>query len=306
MARPTTVTDTAEAPSRGKLTRTRSHVLTFGILADEFLALQSRTASMGSILRYKSVLASLSRDMGETACVGEITSDQLKIYFRQRIKRASAGSVGLEISVMKRLFSLAMERGWTSTNPAQALKAPRRLNEPVKTLNESEFARLWNASPDWIRPMIALAVSGLRRGEILAIRFDDIDITNRFLTVRHRGSRQRRVQLSEFSLSFLKKLRRADHRSKSLLFGEPQMTTGNVSQTFLRTIRAAGISGISFDDLRYTGAQWLLSSGASLSTAAEFLGHADLRMVEKIAPEAATSLRAALTSIDENMSTFIK
>jgi integrase len=302
------VTHTASVPSTGQLARTQSQVRTFGELVNEFLAIQSRTATKGTFVRYKSVIASLSRDLGEMACVCEITSDQLKAHFRQRAKQASAGAVGLEISVTKRLLSLACQKGWASTNAALALRGPRRQNQPVKTLTKAEFGMLWHGSPDWLRPMLALAISGLRRGEILALRSDDINVKDRSLIVRNRGSRERRVPLSDFALSVLKKLRRTDNpRSKSPLFGERQMTTGNVSQTFLRTIRAAGIDGISFDDLRYTGAQWLLSSGASLGTAAEFLGHADLRMIEKIATEAAaTSLRTAISSIDESISTFIK
>jgi integrase len=215
--------------------------------------------------------------------------------------------VGLEISVLKHLFSLAIDNGYISTNPAQILKGPRRHNQRVKTLSKTEFTRLWKESPDWIRPILALGVSGLRRGEILALRSSDINVAERFLIIRHHNTRERKVQLSDFALDMLEQLTTVDPRSKGLLFSEKQMTSGNVSQSFLRAVRSSGIEdGISFDDLRYTGANWLLSKGASLKAAADFLGHEGLRMVEKLTSEDTSSLNLLVNAIDECVPAAVK
>lgn len=307
MGQPTKVPSGVSAPNMGQPARTRSHGQTFAELANEFLAIKSRESTTGSYLRYKSVISRLLRDFGETESVLAISSDVLGAHFSERAKQASPGSLGLEISVLKHMFSLALEKGWALKNPAEALKTPRRPSTSVKTLTKAEFARLWRGSPIWIRPCLILAVScGLRRGEILALRAEDIDIVERCITVRHRGNRIRKVPLGNSVISVLESLKGAVRKSTELLFSEAQMTAGNLSQTFLRALRSVGIDGLSFDDLRYTGAYWLLKKGASLRTVAEFLGHRGLRMVEKLNVETARSLPDLISSIDESLPTVFK
>jgi len=310
MDKPTSAPSRAHARPVGESTRTHSHERTLVELAEQFLALKSRQTTTGSYMRYKSVVSRLLRDLGETASLSAISSELLEAHFRKRAKQASPGSLGLEISAVKHMYSLAVERGWALRNPAESLKTPRRPSASVKTLNREEFNCIWAAAPSWIRPCLALAVTcGLRRGDILAIRAKDIDLIDRFLVVRHRKHGIRKVPLGEAAISVLKTVMGKDHESRKPLFKERQMTAGNLSQTFLRALRSSGIDhidGLSFDDLRYTGAHWLLSQGASLQTLAEFLGHGDLRMIEKLACEIGMPIHKAIISIDDSLRGILK
>jgi integrase len=154
-------------------------------------------------------------------------------------------------------------------------------------------------------PIIFVALgTGLRRGEMLGLRWSDIDLERRFLTVRQsleqtkaglrfkppktKGSR-RRIDLS---LSLVEVLQR--HRAKqaaarlalglrsdpdllvfSRIDGDP-MQPDTLTKTFTRIVAAAKIRRITFHGLRHTHATDLLRAGVHPKIASERLGHSTI------------------------------
>ena len=96
-------------------------------------------------------------------------------YVTKRAGEVSAHSVLKELNTLKHLFRLAAEWEIIPVSPAHGVKAPRVPAGRVGYLQPPELLALLSACPDWLRPIVALAVvTGMRRSEILGLRWLDV------------------------------------------------------------------------------------------------------------------------------------
>jgi len=79
----------------------------------------------------------------------------------------------------------------------------------------------------------------------------------------------------------------------------PNITPDQVSITFNRICRKAGIEDFRFHDLRHTAASWLRMQGADIHTVAQLLGHKDLRMAARYQHLSSSYLARAASGLDE-------
>ena len=96
-------------------------------------------------------------------------------YITRRSGEVAPGSIVKELNVLKHLLSLAVQWELIPVNPANGVKPPRPCRS-VRYLQPTELWSVLGACPDWVRPIILLAVTtGMRRGEILGLRWLDVD-----------------------------------------------------------------------------------------------------------------------------------
>ncbi len=95
------------------------------------------------------------------------------------------GTVVKEISVLKHCLKLAVEWGELNTNPAAGARLPQLLPGKTRYLTPGELKAALESAPEWMRaPMAFAACTGVRRGEMLALRWMDVDFRNRRLYLR--------------------------------------------------------------------------------------------------------------------------
>jgi integrase len=135
-------------------------------------------------------------------------------YVTKRSGEASAHSVQKELNVLKHLLNLSVEWEMIPFNPAQGVKSPRVPAGRVRYLQPTELRTLIEACPEWLRPIVALAVStGMPRGEILGLRWLDVDMmSNRILLPQTKNGDGRIVYLNQSAQAVL----------RSLTFGTPE------------------------------------------------------------------------------------
>ena len=81
--------------------------------------------------------------------------------------------------MLTHLFALAVEWEIIPVSPAQKVKTPKLPAGRVRYLQPTELRALLEACPDGLRQIVALAVStGMRRGEVIGLRYLDVDIQN--------------------------------------------------------------------------------------------------------------------------------
>ena len=147
----------------------------------------------------------------------------------------------------------------------------------VRYLQPTELHAVLNACPEWLRPIAGLlAFTGMRRGEVLGLRWLDLDIKGgKIMLPQTKNGDGRIVWLNALASGVVHSLKRGFPTAP--IFSE-DIKAHNVSIAFLRACRSVGIADFRLHDLRHTAASWMRMSGADLQDVAAMLGHRDLRM----------------------------
>ncbi|ABF41070.1 phage integrase [Candidatus Koribacter versatilis Ellin345] len=217
-------------------------------------------------------------------------------FVTKRAAEVSPATVAKELVTLKHLFRLCVEWELLVLNPATGVKAPKVAPGRVRWLQPEELRALLQACPDWLRPIAGLAAAtGMRRSEVLGVRWFDVDRRNGCLTLRQtKNNESRIVFLNQSALHVIDSLRKG--KSSEKLF--PKVTPEQVSMGFLRTCRELGIEDFRWHDLRHCFASLLRQSGADLQDVAELLGHKDLRMTKRYSHLSPAHLSAAARRFD--------
>jgi integrase len=220
-------------------------------------------------------------------------------YITKRAAEVSAHSVQKELNVCKHMLRLAVEWETVPFNVAQGIKCPRVAAGRVRYLQPAELRAVLEASPEYLRPVLAIAAcTGMRRSEILGLRWLNVDLVHsRVLLSQTKNGEGRIVYLNETAKAAIRSLPFSETtRSSDLLFG--QLTGEQVSMAFARTCRSLNISDFRFHDLRHTAASWLRMKGADIHTVAQLLGHKDLRMAARYQHLSPSFLADAVNTLD--------
>jgi len=185
------------------------------------------------------------------------------------------------------------ELDWIDKNPALKVKKLKEPRGRTRFLSDSERERLLQVSislpkyPEMQVIILIALTTGMRRGEILNLRWSDCDFKLRRLIIRDsKNSESRSVPLAGVTLNALRKwgkVRPLD--ANALVF--PSHVSANPSHLFeidhaWQLIRAkAGLKDFRFHDLRHTAASYLAMSGAGLREIGDILGHKSISMTKR-------------------------
>jgi len=150
---------------------------------------------------------------------------------------------------------------------------------------------------DHLAPMTLLALNtGMRRGELLGLRWEDVDLPGKTLKVTAGNAKSRKarhIPLNREALEVLRTTRKDGEAG--LVFPSPKgKRMGNINSSWEALLEAAGIEGFRFHDLRHTFASRLVMAGVDLNTVRELLGHSDIRMTLRYAHLAPDKLAQAV------------
>lgn len=231
--------------------------------------------------------------------LASIRKVDIQRYITERSSEASAYSVQKELNVIKHMFRLAIEWEIVPVNPAQGVKSPRVPAGRVRYLQPTELRALLESCPEWLRPIVALAVcTGMRRGEVLGLRWLDVDLQHqRIILPQTKNGEGRIVYLNQMANTVLLSVPRSEEsRQIDKIF--PSAGPDQVSVAFGRVCRQLEIADFRFHDLRHTAASWLRMSGADIHTVAQLLGQKDLRMAARYQHLSPAFLAEAVGKLD--------
>jgi integrase len=225
-----------------------------------------------------------------TRRLDQIRYAEIQDYAARKTAKLSPKTVNNHLTVLRRLLIVAKKRGLIEAVPEiEWLKAPR---PDFDFLTFEEGARLTTAmDPDWSCMVIVAMKTGLRQGELLALRWEDIDLVSGLLRVRRSVTRNvvtvpksgkgREVALGDEVLAALKAER---HLRGPLVFcaADGRMWKKNECKHPLwRACRKAGLRQIGWHALRHTFASHLVMRGAAMKVVQELLGHATMEMTNR-------------------------
>jgi integrase len=284
------------APSRSELT-----------LADAGERLMRHLEALGrkptTLATYRSLLsAHLEPRLGYLP-LGEIAPEQVEgLVAGMRAEGKSAKLTQHALALLHQVFEFGQRKGWCGANPCKAVDRPRvEESADIRFLDMEEVEALLRAVPqdDTLGPTdralyLTATMTGLRQGELLALRWRDIDWTAGRVRVRQnyvrghwgtpktrRGSRS--VPLADRVAGELERhfQRSAYQADDDLVFPHPHtgrvLDHSDLGRRYKRALRRAGVREVRFNDLRHTFGTRVAASGVPLRTLQEWLGHRDFK-----------------------------
>jgi len=204
-----------------------------------------------------------------------------EIKLERYIKPAT---INREFDTIRKMFSLAVENKWISENPCSRVKKLRVENKKDRFLIKEEDKRLLNAcvgDKAYLKPIIIMALhTGMRRGEILNLKWNCVNFTQKFITILNsKSGKSRQIPISTKLLNELKKL----PQDNEYVFINPDTKKPyyDLKRAFKSLCKNAGVTNLRFHDLRHTSATRMVSAGIDLVVVQDILGHADIRMTQR-------------------------
>jgi integrase len=164
-------------------------------------------------------------------------------------------------------------------NPATSVRFFRVNNQRLRFLDRDEEAKLLSACSPSIKPIIVTALNtGMRRGEILALQWEQVDFANELITVKDSKNGEPRNIPMNSCLADLFRTVRIDSQSPYVFHSRNGSRYKSIQWAWCEALRKAGIHDFRFHDLRHTFASRLVMAGVDLVTVKELLGHKSINM----------------------------
>ena len=263
----------------------------------------------------------------------EVTRENLQDFFDEKAKHGRKdGKGGLSPSTLRQYKNIifqtlneAVKNNIIPANPCQFVELPKKERYESSFYNAEQLKVLFEAIKD--DPIYSLvkitALYGLRRSEVLGLKWDSVDFAAGRLTIKHtvskvttavckdktkNSSSHRSFYLSQEAREiFLKakteeKINRqlcgTEYEQNDFIFKWPNgkpFSPDYVSSHFALVLKNNHLPHIRFHELRHSCASLLLNNGCTLKDVQEYMGHADIQMTANIYGHLDTQRKQLLT-----------
>jgi len=236
--------------------------------------------------------------------LSSFTSRLIERYQSKKLETCKPATVNRLLATIKHMFTKAVDWEMVSEEVLKKVRKVKQLpenNRRLRFLSSEECQALIKGCDPHLRPMVITALNtGMRRGEILNLTWDQVDSRHGFILLEVTKSGERReIPINETLRQTLEALPR--HIKSPFVFwhGEEGKPYGEVKRSFNSAVRRAGIKDFTFHDLRHTFASQLVMAGCDLRTVQDLLGHKTLTMTLRYAHLSPSHKVKALGMLDE-------
>lgn len=224
-------------------------------------------------------------------------------------KPRSHATVVRYLATLSHAFNIAIkEWQWTTENPVSKITKPREARGRERFLSDAERTRLLLAcqasTSKHLYTVVVLAIStGMRRGEIMNLRWTNVDLGRRMITLsRTKNDTSRSVPLTGLAHQLITTMAQQSHGTTDLLFGRDDgKRPVELSKAWTTALQRAEIEDFRFHDLRHTAASYLAMNGATTMEIAAVLGHKTLQMVKRYSHLAHSHTAAVVTVMNDKV-----
>lgn len=261
---------------------------------------------LGTYVNYKKLIEYIVADLGDI-WLQKLTSQRVQAFYTRKLEEKLSSKVVREIhGVLHLALDNAVHWGMVPRNVCDLVTPPRIVSREVVPLTIEQAHILMNhVRGHRLEVLLAMAVvTGMRRGELLALRWPDIDFERGRLLILHSvdflagygyvegkpktAAGKRKVSLPLFLLEMLKQHREQqweqrqavdDWEDRDLVF--PNLKGGylhpnHLGELFRKLLKEAGLPSMRFHDLRHSAATILLAKRVNIKVVSELLGHSDI------------------------------
>ncbi len=232
--------------------------------------------------------------------LSSITTHMIEEYLatKKRETDLSPTTIGYLLVVMKMILKRAIAWGYLSKNPAEYIEKPRKETKEMDFLNIEELRQFTETAkqtdPDYYPLFLTACLTGMRRGELLALKWSDINWAISQIHVRRSlvlgeietpksKAAVRAVIVPPILISVLKKHQLSCPIGElNLVFpnreGKIMHAENMIRRHYLPALRRSGLRRIRFHDLRHTYASLLIAQSENLKFIQQQLGHSSAQV----------------------------
>ncbi len=247
--------------------------------------------------------------------LSEISPGVVRKYITERGEDGvSPATINRELSLLKSILYAAEYDGLIASNPIRGRRV-KKLEENnsrekailAMNLTDDDLRRLVDSAAPHFKPILEIAlITGMRRGEILKMRWKDVDLRLGTIRVPAENSKTKRERFIPIDVNLVAELDSLERKSDYVFMND---WTGKrrerIEGAFRTACEKAGIpsgrkDGLTFHDLRHLAAYRLVKV-TDIITASKILGHASVQMTMRYVHPTDADKRAAIEKATENL-----
>ena len=284
---------------------------------DQFLTrLAQEEAAAKTIANYQSDLSLFARwfreSTGEDFAAAAVTPTDLRDYraYVLTTKQSSPATVNRHLAALKRFFRFAHAQGWVTEDPTAVVKGVQRVQVAPKALAKRDVDKLLRAAERYgskrdLAILATLRHTGLRVGELTALRLGDVEISDRKGEVVVRSGKGGKYRVVPLNLDARRAIAayqevRPQVVDTHLFIGQrgTGLTVRAVEKLVEKYARLAGLPAVSPHTLRHTFGKHALDAGVDLVTVSRLLGHERLETTAIYTTPSAADLATAVAKLE--------
>jgi len=284
--------------------------LTLSEFLEEWLIARKGSIKSTTLLQYRQIV-----DLHITPILGDIKINELRpaeiqAFYNNKVEKGTGvRTVRLIHSVLHCALNHALRLGVIYRNPSDAVYKPKAKKKEMQVLDENQVRSfLIAAIGNRFEALFKLAITtGLRQGEILGLKWSDLDWSKNQLNIQRQVQRvpgrglvfsdpktaagRRMILLGQDTILSLKQHFKRQSIEKEFMgekwqdndlifpssIGSP-LDQSNLNRDYKYLLGKANLPNIRFHDLRHTAASLMLKQGVSVKVVQERLGHSDAAM----------------------------
>jgi integrase len=238
-----------------------------------------------------------------------ISEFDLRRYAKKRQATAAVATVNRELTTVSHIFTIALEEGWLTARPCKVHRLPGERQRIVALSKEEKQALLKAAIADpdpdiWLFILLGLTTA-LRHGELLRMRFDQIDFANCRLAVPEGKTGPRTAILTPGLCQVLERERAMRDDPDGWLFparpGGKGPHRGRMQKPFRRVVEAARLDPrrIVPHAMRHSVVTDLVQNGTDIATIMKVSGHRSVAMVLRYTHVHDQHIDRAMATLDD-------
>jgi integrase len=245
-------------------------------------------------------------DVFGTYSISSITTKDVQMFIGKLKGEMSASSVNRFLSLLARMFNLAIQWGILQVNPCKGIGKAKELKRE-RFLTKEEIKRLLTALDNSENQIAANAIklllfTGTRKNEILTLEWKHVNLKEKsFYLPMTKNGEPRTVVLNDIAVDVLVKMEGYKVAGNPYVFPSRKgSVSGHIidpKKVFAKVLKEAKIEGFRLHDLRHTYASILVNNGVSLYKVKELLGHQDISITQRYSHLQDEALREASGSV---------